>query len=73
MSYETYQESREIIEKNYYFHSIIQAAMRKAKEQEMDINLALLQDAFPEVWKDFQDRYWAPGGRLYGDKGQYDK
>jgi hypothetical protein len=36
------------------FAAIIMAAFRKADST----NAKLLQDAFPEIWAEFYDRYW---------------
>lgn len=45
------------------FYGVIQGAMRLADTD----NLAKLQAAFPEQWKDLHARYNAPGGRLPDD------
>jgi len=42
------------------FYPLLMAAMRRAGTK----NLALLTNAFPEVWYELQARYNAPGGYL---------
>jgi hypothetical protein len=45
---------RKIEELDPPFYAIIMAAFRKADST----NAKLLQDAFPEIWAEFYDRYW---------------
>ena len=45
------------------FYALIMAAMRKADTD----NLAKLQAAWPDVWREFQSRYDAPLGVLPED------
>jgi hypothetical protein len=49
------------------FASLIMAAMRRADTA----NLAMLQDAWPEVWAELDARYNAAGGAIPGDR-EYD-
>jgi hypothetical protein len=63
MSLYDYQVSIQIAIHNYPFYALIQAAMRQADTD----NLELLKTAFPEVYAEFRARYNAPGGRLAGD------
>lgn len=44
----------------YSFYVLIQAAMRKADTD----NALKLRQAWPEVWRELQERYNAPGGYL---------
>ncbi len=46
-----------------FYYAIIQAAMRNADTD----NLEKLKAAWPNVWKELQERYSAPGGKLKGD------
>ena len=45
------------------FYSLIQAAMRQADS----INAENLKAGYPDIWRDLQDRYNAPGGILPTD------
>lgn len=45
------------------FDGLIMAAMRRADTD----NLERLKLAFPDLWVEFQARYWAPGGLLPGE------
>lgn len=45
------------------FEALIMAAMRAADTT----NLALLREAWPDVWNELEARYNAPGGVLDGD------
>lgn len=58
MSYHDYKVGQFIESKQYPFYALIQAAMRQADTD----NLIKLQVAWPEVWKELQARYSAPGG-----------
>ena len=60
MSVHEYEASKEIEAKDYPFYGIIMAAMRAADTP----NLYALTRAFPEVRKELQARYNAPGGFL---------
>ena len=64
MSIYDYHESRFIDQKGYPFYALIMAAMRQAD----DVNLEHLKSAWPDVWKELQERYNAPGGRLPNDE-----
>jgi hypothetical protein len=58
-----YESGREISSHDPPFYAIIQAAMRKADTD----NLEKLKRCWPEVWKELEARYNAPGGILKGD------
>ena len=58
-----YSASVELLKNDPPFYGLIMAAMRKADST----NAAILKAAFPEVWDDFQARYFAPGGILDPD------
>ena len=60
MSLYDYQQSRKLAATDQPFYALIMAAMRQADTD----NLTRLQVAFPEVWREFQTRYNAPGGLL---------
>jgi hypothetical protein len=47
------------------FYALIMAAIRKADTE----NLLKLKAAWPEIYKEFEARYFAPGGLLKGDAG----
>jgi hypothetical protein len=64
MSYYDYKVGREISAKDYPFYALIQAAMRQADT----FNLEALKFAFPETFKELQERYNAPGGKLEGEE-----
>lgn len=64
MSLFDYETGREIAMKDPPFYAIIQAAMRKADTN----NTAKLQAMWPDVWKELQKRYNAPGGIIPSDK-----
>jgi hypothetical protein len=65
MSLHEYLQSREVGATNPPFYALVMAAMVNADSH----NAALLRQAFPEVWKELQARYNAPGGRLPSDAG----
>jgi hypothetical protein len=68
MSYFDYRASIEIRRRDLPFYGLIMAAFRQADSD----NLEKLQQAFPETWAEFRERYNAPGGLLPGDsKGAY--
>lgn len=58
MSLHEYHVSVEIGRLDFAFYALIMAAMRKAD----DSNLEKLVSAWPEVWRELQARYRAPGG-----------
>lgn len=62
MSLHEYEVSRHI-DPELPFYALIMAAMRRAD----DSNLRGLQEVFPAVWYELQQRYDAPGGRIPGD------
>lgn len=63
MSKYTYDIGRRLTREDPPFEAIIQAAMRKADGP----NLATLQNAFPHIYREYRERYQAPGGFLPGD------
>ena len=63
MSHYDYVTGLHIASKDHPFVALIQAAMRKADSQ----NIAKLALAFPEIWKELNARYTAPGGYLPGE------
>lgn len=65
MSYHEYAIGREIAGQDFPFYALIQAAMRKADTE----NLDRLRQAFPEVWAELRERYYARGGRIAADSG----
>lgn len=60
MSLYDYQVSKELGARDIPFYALIMAAMRKADTT----NEILLRSAFPETWRELQQRYHAPGGIL---------
>jgi len=60
MSHYDYEKSKEISAKDPPFASLIMAAMRKADTE----NTAKLKGAFPDIFNELQERYWAPGGLI---------
>jgi hypothetical protein len=66
MSLYEYEASQKIEMENYPFYGLIMAAMRQADTP----NMYALTAAFPEVRRELQDRYDAPGGVLLSERGQ---
>jgi len=64
MSLHSYQESQKLMLEDYPFSSLIMAAIRKADS----VNVAILENAFPEIHAEFKHRYWSGGGLLSGEK-----
>jgi hypothetical protein len=64
MSLYDYEQSRKLSATDQPFYALIMAAMRRADTD----NLTRLQSAFPEVWRELQTRYNAPGGMLPGER-----
>lgn len=60
MSLYDYSASVELAAADHPFYGLIMAAMRQADT----VNLALLTTAFPETWRELEQRYNAPGGLL---------
>jgi len=60
MSHYDYEKSKEISAKDPPFASLIMAAIRKADTN----NTVKLGNAFPKIFAELQERYWAPGGLL---------
>lgn len=63
MSLYDYKESQEIAHNGFSFYALIMAAMRSADTD----NLVKMQTAWPDVWRELQARYNAPGGIIDGD------
>lgn len=63
MSYFDYVIGKHLLLDDPPFYALIQAAMRKADTN----NLEKLKMAFPDTWKELEDRYHAPGGILPED------
>ena len=63
MSYYDYKESQRLNAEDPPFYALIMAALRKADS----FNADRIRIAFPETYKEFMERYNAPGGRLEGD------
>jgi len=63
MSLYDYRQSLEISRKDPQFAALIMSAMRKADST----NIVLLRWAWPEISREFELRYHAPGGILPGD------
>jgi hypothetical protein len=64
LSYHDYLKGRELLLDDPPFYALIQAAMRRAD----DHNLEKLKVAFPEIWEELEARYHAPGGMLPEDE-----
>ena len=62
MTLHHYEAGKKIAALDPPFYGIIQAAMRKADDQ----NLLKLRVMWPDVWEDLQARYHAPGGQIDG-------
>ena len=63
MSLYNYEVGLRISAQGYPFYALVQAAMREADTD----NLEKLKAAFPDQWKDLQERYHAPAGKLAGE------
>lgn len=63
MSYYDYEQGIRIACRTDNFEALIQAAMRHADTD----NLEKLKNAFPEVWKELQERYNLPNGMYPGE------
>ena len=63
MSLYDYRASCEISKTDPPFYALIMSAMRKADT----VNLARLRASFPEVYREFEERYNAPAGILPTD------
>lgn len=64
MSLYDYRASRQISCDDPPFYALIMAAIRQADTA----NLAKLRAAFPDTYREFMDRYHAPGGVLPSDQ-----
>ena len=61
-----YEQSKALAQADVPFYALIMAAMRGADS----LNAAKLKACWPDVWDEFEARYWAPGGQLAGDGGE---
>lgn len=59
-----YEVSRQLSANDPPFASLIFSAMRKADS----LNQMRLQATYPELWEELHERYWAPGGKLEGER-----
>lgn len=66
MSYYEYDYGKNLEAKDPPFYGLIQAAMRRADTQ----NLEMLKGCWPEIWKELKERYNAPGGLLKGETNE---
>ncbi len=64
MSLYDYRISLEIAKKDYSFYALIMAAIRKADT----VNLEKFKSAWPEIYRDFVQRYNAPGGLIENEE-----
>jgi hypothetical protein len=64
MSLYDYEQSRKLNATAQPFYALIMAAMRQADTD----NLTRLRSAFPDVWRELEARYNAPGGMLPGER-----
>jgi hypothetical protein len=64
MSLFDYRKSIELSKLDFSFYTLIMSAMRKADSD----NIEKLKLVFPEVHKEFSERYNAPGGFLKDEK-----
>lgn len=62
MSIYDYETSKQV-DPDISFYGIIMAAMRRADSD----NAEMLKRCWPQVWKELEARYWAPGGLLEGE------
>lgn len=65
MTLRDYQLGRQLEGHGYPFYALLQTCMRQADSR----NRAALDAAFPDVARELQARYEAPGGLLPGDPG----
>jgi hypothetical protein len=63
MSLYEYEEGKGIAAKDPPFYALIQAAMRKADTD----NLELLIGCWPDIWRELRARYNAPAGKLQSE------
>ena len=59
-----YEMGLKISAKDYPFYALIQAAMRQADTD----NILRLQEAWPKVWNELQERYNSPNGLLMSER-----
>ena len=65
MSQHSYEESKLLSAADHPFSSYIFAAMRKADTH----NSARLRQAFPDLAREFYERFWCPGGLTVEEGG----
>jgi hypothetical protein len=63
MSFYEYEEGKVIAAKEPSFYALIQAAMRRADTN----NLEMLKGCWPETWAELFARYHSPDGKLEGE------
>lgn len=63
MSLFDYRKAQELAKADIPFYALIMAAMRKADST----NLAMLRSMYPEIYREVEARYNAPGAILEGD------
>ena len=68
MSLFDYRASQQLAADDVPFYALIMGAMRRADTR----NLELLQNAWPMVWQELQERYNAPAG-LLGDEDEWEE
>lgn len=61
----SYEQSKALAEVDRPFSAYIMAAMRKADTY----NAARLRQAFPEIAREFYERFWCPGGLTIDEGG----
>ena len=62
-----YEQSKALAQADVPFYALIMAAMRGADS----LNAAKLKACWPDVWDEFEARYWAPGGQLPADAEEH--
>ena len=65
MSQHSYEESKLLSAADHPFSAYIMAAMRKADT----FNAARLRQAFPEMAREYYERFWCPGGLTVEEGG----
>lgn len=68
MSRRDYEEAKVIRFEDHSIYALLMAAMMKADSY----NSVKLQEAYPALWDELQERYYAPGGYLPGEREEKD-
>lgn len=63
MTFYDYEASKRLAAGDYPFYALVMAAFRQADTH----NTQILRLAWPKIWREFEARYNAPGGRLESD------